>query len=491
MSTTVKVQIQQRIDTAANWASANPTPLSGEVCWNSDDKKYKIGDGSTAWASLAYAPGSGGYTAGTGVSISGSNVISASAVALTTVQTAANQTAHLALTTQEGDIVVRSDENKSYVRNSGTAGSMADFTLLATPTDAVLSVNGNTGAITAAHIASAVESAADSNTFTDADHTKLNAIEASATADQTGAEIKTAYEAESDTNAFTDAEKTKLSGVAASANNYTHPNHSGEVTSTADGATVIADDIVDEANLKVDNSPTNDYVLTAKSSASGGLTWAAAGGGGLWESIDSSAVSTDSNTTDLTWAHDSSITTSYDSIKLQVIKCGARVITTDAKAISNLYIRFRGRWDGSTSDTWLDTVSYRYSGTSHRTPPYAAYEDFSSSNPASTSILFGKNSGYSFSGELIVLDPFNNTSSDGPVSYQWWTTSDWDTEVEPTADSQNNSWRDICAGNIGMNMSSSSPHTWDFKLTGIRLYWAPGTHGFNTGKVNLYGLKES
>ena len=61
----------------------------------------------------------------------------------------------------------------------------------------------------------------------------------------------------------------------ADANSYTHPNHSGEVTSTADGAQVIADNIVDEANLKVDNTPTNDHVLTAKSSASGGLTWAA------------------------------------------------------------------------------------------------------------------------------------------------------------------------------------------------------------------------
>ena len=110
MSTQVKVQIQQRIDTAANWASANPTPLSGEICWNSDDKKYKIGDGSTAWASLSYAPGSGGYTAGTGVAISASNVITASSIALTTVQTAANQTAHLALTTQQGDIVGRSAE---------------------------------------------------------------------------------------------------------------------------------------------------------------------------------------------------------------------------------------------------------------------------------------------------------------------------------------------------------------------------------------------
>ena len=94
---------------------------------------------------------------------------------------------------------------------------MADFTELLTPTDQVLSVNGNTGAITAAQIAAAVEAATDSNTFTDADHTKLNAIESGATADQTATEIKTAYESNSNTNAFTDAEQTKLSGIEASA----------------------------------------------------------------------------------------------------------------------------------------------------------------------------------------------------------------------------------------------------------------------------------
>lgn len=70
---------------------------------------------------------------------------------------------------------------------------------------------------TASEIRTLVESATDSNVFTDADHTKLNGIEASATADQTGAEIKTAYEAESDTNAFTDALLTKLNGIETSA----------------------------------------------------------------------------------------------------------------------------------------------------------------------------------------------------------------------------------------------------------------------------------
>jgi hypothetical protein len=69
------------------------------------------------------------------------------AVALTTVQTAASQAAMLALTAQAGDIVVRSDEHKSYMHNGGTAGTMADYTLLDTPTDAVTSVNSQTGTV--------------------------------------------------------------------------------------------------------------------------------------------------------------------------------------------------------------------------------------------------------------------------------------------------------------------------------------------------------
>ena len=76
-------------------------------------------------------------------------------------------------------------------------------------------------------------------------------------------------------NNFTDADHTKLDGIAASANNYVHPNHSGEVTSTADGATVIADDVVDEANLKVSNAPTDGQVLVARAGNTGGMTWEA------------------------------------------------------------------------------------------------------------------------------------------------------------------------------------------------------------------------
>jgi hypothetical protein len=49
------------------------------------------------------------------------------------------------------------------------------------------------------------------------DGTKLDGIEASATADQTDAEIRAAVEAASDSNVFTDADHSKLNGIEASA----------------------------------------------------------------------------------------------------------------------------------------------------------------------------------------------------------------------------------------------------------------------------------
>ena len=51
------------------------------------------------------------------------------------------------------------------------------------------------------------------NNFTDALKTKLDGIEASATADQTAAEIRTLVESASDSNVFTDADHTKLNNA--------------------------------------------------------------------------------------------------------------------------------------------------------------------------------------------------------------------------------------------------------------------------------------
>jgi len=48
------VQIQFRRDTAAAWTAANPTLAAGELGLETDTSYYKIGNGATAWNSLAY-----------------------------------------------------------------------------------------------------------------------------------------------------------------------------------------------------------------------------------------------------------------------------------------------------------------------------------------------------------------------------------------------------------------------------------------------------
>lgn len=58
-------QIQLRNDTAANWTSSNPTLAKGEMGVETDTAKYKIGDGTTNWTSLAYSSlPSGAYISG-------------------------------------------------------------------------------------------------------------------------------------------------------------------------------------------------------------------------------------------------------------------------------------------------------------------------------------------------------------------------------------------------------------------------------------------
>jgi hypothetical protein len=51
----VQTQIQTRRGSAATWTSTNPTLAAGEIGFESDTNKFKIGTGSTAWVSLPYA----------------------------------------------------------------------------------------------------------------------------------------------------------------------------------------------------------------------------------------------------------------------------------------------------------------------------------------------------------------------------------------------------------------------------------------------------
>ena len=101
-------------------------------------------------------------------------------------------------------------------------------------------------------IRAAVESASDSNAFTDADHSKLDGVENGATADQTAHEIKTAYESNSNTNAYTDADHTKLDGIE---NAATADQSSSEIK-TAYESNSNTNAYTDAEKTKVSNSTT-------------------------------------------------------------------------------------------------------------------------------------------------------------------------------------------------------------------------------------------
>lgn len=111
---------------------------------------------------------------------------------------------------------------------------------------------------TGSEIKTLYEAEANTNAYTDAEKTKLAGIETAATADQTGAEIKALYEAEANTNAYTDAEVSKLAGIEASADvtdaaNVTSALSGAVITSATVAATdkVLLQDADDLDNLKV------------------------------------------------------------------------------------------------------------------------------------------------------------------------------------------------------------------------------------------------
>jgi hypothetical protein len=70
------------------------------------------------------------------------------AIAITDTFVVVSQSAMLALTAETGDVAVRTDLNKSFILTASPASTLANWQELLTPTDAVTSVAGRTGAVT-------------------------------------------------------------------------------------------------------------------------------------------------------------------------------------------------------------------------------------------------------------------------------------------------------------------------------------------------------
>ena len=101
----VQTRIQNRRDTAANWTSTNPTLGSGEIGVETNTGKFKIGDGSTAWTSLLYAPA--------GLASTATSLVGGAAGSLP-YQSAANTTTMLSVGTS-GQVLMSTGTAPSWV----------------------------------------------------------------------------------------------------------------------------------------------------------------------------------------------------------------------------------------------------------------------------------------------------------------------------------------------------------------------------------------
>ena len=193
--------MQTRRGTASQWTTANPILASGEFGYETDTDKIKIGNGTTAWASLGYwddksAPASHTHTmdgitdatatgkavaratdaaaarsaigAGTSSLVIGTTGTTAKAgnwfpsfaevtgtlssaqlppLAVNETFVVASQTAMLALTAERGDMAIRTDNGRTYVLSTDAPATLADWKEI-TAGGAVLSVAGKTGTVT-------------------------------------------------------------------------------------------------------------------------------------------------------------------------------------------------------------------------------------------------------------------------------------------------------------------------------------------------------
>ena len=128
----------------------------------------------------------------------------------------------------------------------------------------------------------------------------------------------------------------------------------------------LTDGAITEAKLNIDNSPTNDYVLTAKSSAAGGLTWAAAATtAGITSSADGTAMTIDSSERIVMPSQPMFYATNVSAVSGGSLVTGVTGIYNDSNDTSNDYAGM------SFGKIWINIGSHWSNTTGQFTCPIA------------------------------------------------------------------------------------------------------------------------
>ena len=124
--------IQLRRDTAANWTLANTVLSQGEQGYETDTGKMKIGDGSTAWTSLAYFVDSSAYATSSDITTAVNNLVDTAPGALDTLNELAAALGDDANFSGTVTTSLATKANSADLATVATTGAYADLT--GTPT---------------------------------------------------------------------------------------------------------------------------------------------------------------------------------------------------------------------------------------------------------------------------------------------------------------------------------------------------------------------